>query len=261
MIIIRWLLIWEVGVEQKTRVFIIPAAKHISAPYPVTCRLTVLPQNPSSLASATSVMLEGPKVGQPSEFILEDILPPIEATNQQCVGLLIELFPSRRSLDLSPSRCVVDIFSDTGSLRYAPWELEPIIKPARPEYLISERTQPVRVKPFVVKDTNRVSLVGINSSQEDITASFGFQVVKASGTPERLEENSNFDSCVALSLPPFSCREWPLEPVVPENKSPTTPRLINEIKPVCGLLNAHNDDVAFYVIEKNGLDTVQVFAI
>ena len=157
MLLVRWLVLWEQAPEERTIVSIFPAARHIAAPYPVHCRLTVVGD---SAKTPPSLTLEGPKVNQPSQIVLEEVFP--FQGDGKLHGVVVELVPTRWSLDLSLSKCLAERVSKDKVVHFSPWTLPSVSKPSRSERIL--QSQPVETKsskvvPVIRNRSSKSSLV------------------------------------------------------------------------------------------------------
>lgn len=181
MLVVRWLLLWDVAHKSSTKVSVVPAARHVAAPYPVHCKFSVI----GGGNTGASIVLEGPKVNQPAEVVLEELFPPetlgisLKSSSGTTRGVLVELLPTRRSLDLSLSRCIVERVNGNDGIRYIPWSLTPLSRPARASsksnQIAEQDLSKQRAYPVFLEEKNTLNLVAINSGSN--TGTLGIELV------------------------------------------------------------------------------------
>jgi hypothetical protein len=237
MLIVRWLVVWEQALEDKTIVNIFPAAKHIQAPYPVNCKLTVISQEPKSTPPLT---LEGSKVNQPSQLVLEEVFP-FQDASVKIRGVLIELIPTRWSLDLSLSRCLVERINKDRVLHYSPTNLPMISKPNRHEKLKTNHDlnfSRLPTLPIIKNSSTVTSVVTINNSENVIGVNFGLKGLEAKSSQKYTsDEGEIMDQKLTVNSPPYSCFETPL--------------ITKQTKSAISLAKVESDELAVYIFERN----------
>lgn len=208
MVLVRWLALWDQREGCQTVVDIFASARHVAAPYPVLIRLAVVGTRAAS--AIPPVTLDGGKVNEPLRVCLEEVFPMVRGL----AGVIIELIPTRRSLDLTLSRCVVERKSGEKIVKYMPWSMPLISKPARltPAARAPETSSAISY-PFHRNDHETLSLVAFNWQDESTALRIGLRGVSVDSSVEILEQrelesiaalNVGSNSIVELSL---RCRE------------------------------------------------------
>jgi hypothetical protein len=239
MIIVRWLLFWEPNQNAKTKIAVFPSAKHVAAPYPVNCRISCF--NNKLVNEMQPVMLDGPKVNQPSEIFIEELFPIIPEVKSSIRGILIELLPTRRSLDLSLSRCLVDRIEGECVSRYVPWQLPSVIRPTRIDGIEEDPIlqEYSKQQPVHISNDRTLSIVGINFSQDPVSLQ------------GKLKSKATLVDNVSLNFDSGECQEYSLP--LHNNPSITNGKCILEIT------NELNPDLAVYLVErKRGVAIQQI---
>jgi hypothetical protein len=241
MLVIRWLVVWEQGAEDKTIISIFPAARHIQAPYPVHCKVTLVSHEANLTPPLT---LEGPKVNQPSQLVLEEVFP-FQDSSPKLRGVLVELLPTRWSLDLSLSRCLIERISRDKVLHYAPTPLPSIAKPGRPDKVqintdLSFNRLPSY--PIIKSSSTATSIVTINNTDSIVSVNLGLKGLEAKGgTQLNPNEDSRMDQNLAINIPPHACYETAL--------------YTKHTKSAIALGKVDSDDTAVYILERNSQTT------
>jgi len=209
MMLVRWLALWDQREGCKTLVDVFASARHVAAPYPVLIRLTVVGTRAAS--AIPPVTLDGAKVNEPLRVCLDEVFTTVRGL----AGVIIELIPTRRSLDLTLSRCVVERKSGDRIVKYMPWLMPLISKPARNIAGTRGPEMPAAVAsyPFHRNDHETLSLVAFNWQDESTALRVGLRGVSVDSSIEILEQrelesiaavNVGSNSVVELSL---RCRD------------------------------------------------------
>lgn len=209
MVLVRWLALWDQREGCQTLVDIFASARHVAAPYPVLIRLAVVGTRAAS--AIPPVTLDGAKVNEPLRVCLEEVFPMVRGL----AGVIIELIPTRRSLDLTLSRCLVERKSGEKVVKYSPWSMPLISKPARLTTTPARATETNAsvAYPFHRNDHETLSLVAFNWQDESTALRIGLRGVSVDSSVEIIEQrelesvaalNVGSNSIVELSL---RCRE------------------------------------------------------
>jgi hypothetical protein len=232
MLIVRWLAVWDARDGAKTDLQMFPAAKHVAAPYPVHCRLAVLGEGANRLKPVT---LEGAKVNQPVSLCLNEIFPEM---NSLC-GVSIELLPTRRSLDLTFSRCHLERKNPMLSVRYIPWAQPVLSKPARHNPGVLWEKIERKVFPAVVENGQSYSLLSVNATDSAAAVKIGLSGVGTDSSVEVVESDERGTKHI-FSVSGKSCVELPLRH--------------KDARMLISLEEPRNDDVAVYLMGRDSVN-------
>ena len=98
----------------KSVVHLMPTSNTTNAPYPVTYEITL---HAKEFGSKTITLDDG-RLGQPDGVRLEDIFPVLNDSPAGLLALSIEMSTSQPKVDLSASKCVVEIITASNSVRF-----------------------------------------------------------------------------------------------------------------------------------------------
>jgi hypothetical protein len=226
MLLVRWLALWDQRDAAKTYLNLFASARHVAAPYPVLSRLTIVGASGCALLPVT---LEGAKVNEPLQVCLDEVFPSVRGV----AGVIVELLPTRRSLDLSLSRCVVERTSSERSVRYLPWGMPIISRPARSITEKATDFAPRLAYPLHRNPHENLSVIAINGLEESVGLRVGLRGIGVDSSIEVLDRKE-LESVVAVNVPGGSFVEFPLR--------------CQQDKVAVSLPGPRNEEVAVYIV-------------
>lgn len=118
--LMRWIGFFSASPDMRTMVHLFPAAKNVSGPYPVQCRISVFGYG----LERQQIVLEGCRCGQPDGIWLEDAFPSLKDESLMLRGVQIEISAAQPHINLGASKFMVEFVHGNFSTRYTP-ELAP----------------------------------------------------------------------------------------------------------------------------------------
>jgi hypothetical protein len=235
--LVRWLAMWDQRQDCRTYVNVFPSARHVAAPYPVLIRLTVT--GAQGAKAIPPVAVDGAKVNEPLQICLEEIFPMIKGV----AGVIVELLPTRRSLELTLSRCIVERRSGGRILKYLPWSMPIITRPQRSGSTaerggygrdVGDEIAVKRAYPFYRNDHELLSLVAFNCKDEATAVRLGLRGISVDNNSFEVVENRELETVVAVNVGSNATAELPLR--------------CRESKVAISLSDLRDDDIAIYVV-------------
>lgn len=149
---IKWLAFAVKSAVTDTYVHFFPCAGNVSAPYPVSCKFTCFSDGHRS----QTITVEGARLSQPDGIKFSDLFKDV--TTPDCpVGLEIVLTSLQPRIDLSASRCIVEIASHGNSARYVPQQ-------------VGENLHGMRAPGIAVSDSlGTTELISLNGGAEKVS--------------------------------------------------------------------------------------------
>ncbi|MCB0310826.1 MAG: hypothetical protein KDD42_06310 [Bdellovibrionales bacterium] len=151
---VRWLTFGMASALTRTILHFYPSSGNVSAPYPVSCRLTIFAQG----EVGNSITVEGLRLSQPEGIWVDEAFPVLRDNSVGFYGLEILLSCAQQRVDLDPSMCVIELLSAVQSTRFWPHRLDQ----ATPEMAKQE----ANLMPLFGDAFNTTSLVVLNYSNE-----------------------------------------------------------------------------------------------
>jgi hypothetical protein len=234
----KWIAFGHASLTTETLIHCLPLAKTVTAPYPTVCKISIFGSN----IQKRRIITEGARITQPKTLAVEEefLLKPEKINGYY--GLIVELAAQQSMIDLSDSRCVIEIRNkgkrdSAPALKYIPREISIPYKEAPSshrdlaqneegsdekgkvstnsniEEVETEAANPVVQKfsaPELSASENspevpHIALLAINNMEKRID------------TPKRIVKKSSLEDRQALSpsvLNPFSLTEIELSPEV-----------------------------------------------
>lgn len=158
----RWLGFAVLSSLTRSAIHFFPSAGNVTAPYPVTCRLTVF----GAGIEPRMLSLDGLRLSQPEGVWLNEVFPELKDGEGGLIGLEIALSSAQARVDLSGSLCLLEFFSNSQSCRFQP-------------HRICDEQSGAAQAPIglAIKDAfSHSSLVLVNSSDQSFTPRFELRV-------------------------------------------------------------------------------------
>ncbi len=93
-----------------------PSAGNVSAPYPVTCKLTIF----AAGLEPISIAVDGLRLSQPEGVWMDEAFPAIKAQNLALYAVEVSMSCTQQRVDLSSSSCIFEFCSPGQSIRFLP---------------------------------------------------------------------------------------------------------------------------------------------
>jgi hypothetical protein len=186
----KWLGFGIFDALTSTTVHFFPSAVGTGVPYPTDCELTVFGAN----IERQSVLLEGARLGQPDGVRLSDAFPALKELQTTVVGIQVKIEAKQPRIDLSASRCAIEIEQKGGSVRF--WAIESNSVESTPQVDDADSYQTT----LMTKDAFGIpSLVFVNSGDLTFTPALGIAATSArKGGATRSESTPSTSSIDAL---------------------------------------------------------------
>ena len=184
----NWLAFGSTSSLTNTLVHFYPSAGNITAPYPTLCKLGIFSEG----NQPQSVTLEGARLSQPDGVRLSDAFPELEAG---MFGIEISLSAQQQRIELTNSKCIVEFFSPTHSVRYYPASVSHD----------TEKTLDQNQHFLAAKDSYLTSaVVMVNSGHKELTANL--EVINSFKPDSEISTDKK-----SLTIPAYSVIEHVVE--------------------------------------------------
>jgi hypothetical protein len=180
---VRWLTFAISGDVIQTSVHFFPSCGDVTAPYPARCKLHLFGAGNSKQSGARySVLVDGARLSQPEGVELSNAFPFLNDGQIRLLGLEIEVSTMQPRLDLTCSRCVIELPERIGSglilqdaFSYASLimlngsssaiESDMCLQPANQDVMPPQEVGPCTLAPASVREV-QLPIDKINSSKE-----------------------------------------------------------------------------------------------
>ena len=192
---IRWIAFGLANATTRTALHFYPSAGNVTAPYPVSCKLSVFGEG----IEKASISVDGLRLSQPEGIWVDEAFPVLKSGALTLFGLEIVLSCSQHRVELDGSSCIVELNSLAQSVRYWPVSVEGG----------SGRSRALAAA--ALRDAfSQTALVAINSTPERQEFAVALSAFESS-------EPRTLSSAQAPALPPHALAEIPLDLVFDEN--------------------------------------------
>lgn len=113
---IRWIAFGIANATTRTALHFYPSAGNVTAPYPVSCKLSIF----GAGLDTNPIAVDGLRLSQPEGIWIDEAFPVLKSANVTWYGVEIALTCNQHRVELDGSSCVVELQSLAQSTRYWP---------------------------------------------------------------------------------------------------------------------------------------------
>ncbi|MBX7137475.1 MAG: hypothetical protein K1X83_05775 [Oligoflexia bacterium] len=136
---VKWLGFGIASALTRTAAHFYPSSGNVTAPYPVSCRLTIFAEG----QAPTGLTVDGLRLSQPEGVWVDEAFPVLKSSSAALFGMEVCISCQQQRVDLENSSCVLEFASLVSSVRF--W---PVCTEGGPEIVGRSRVAPLIKDPF-----------------------------------------------------------------------------------------------------------------